>query len=228
MKNTLQRIFFIIFTFGLACASNFSSAQNTFLTPSIAVGSPIFTSEMTSAASSGLLAPVAVMATAHDLVTKVYGIVPASSDRAATIDDAERRLHVSPTEEESGVWMNSESGYKVNYYGMEPKVSAMAVFKGEQLTDYGYLFTFPYNSVSRDEILNAQAQFCGSLLQELSDIGAELQNNLIVDNDAMSDVLFNVAGVYDGSQLRMKLIDEKGSGSSDSEGTFILLMTVRP
>lgn len=163
---------------------------------------------------------VTVDVTAEDLISKVYGVIDNSMTRNQMLADTFNQISMMPSSEVTGLWLDSSEGFNINYSGMCPEVSAMARFNGEELTDYGYFFLFPYNCSEKENANADQCRFCGSLLQELSDMGDDWGVN------QLSGDLFEVIGEHDGNYVAIRLIDDAGNG--ESGGRFIVLMSVEP
>lgn len=158
--------------------------------------------------------------TAEDLVTKVYGVLSPESSKAEICEDCATILNLRPSEEDMGLWIDSSDGYRFSYYGLTvPDVSAMASIERDSVTNFGFFFLFPYNAANRDEMNCRQAQFCGSLLQEMHDIGISF--SVIVSPDS----LFNICGDYKGNFIEVRLSEEP---TSDSEGRYVLCLSVEP
>lgn len=178
--------------------------------------------------------------TGRDLVTKVYGVL--SPAEASTEEDCKRnckgKFNLTPSEDEYGLWLEDKDGYSVNCYGIKPETSAMAGYEDGQLAKYGFFFLFPYKEGERESANRRQATFCGSLLQELKDMGLTLS--------AASDtpVLFDVIGENGGDSVEIRLVEETEStlpdngdrlaGTEDAQssapqsGRFILILSVEP
>lgn len=174
---------------------------------------------------SGLvILPVSV--SASDLISKVYGIASPDLPKDECIREVQNRLRLTPSDEDGTIWLESESGYGVNYYGIIPSVSAMARYDGDNpgiagngAVDFGYFFLFPYSGAGKREAIRDQTDFCGSLLQEMADIG------LPMDLNTATDDLFEAVGQYDNSLVVVRLLDD---ASGDHDGRFILILSVEP
>ena len=104
---------------------------------------------------------------------------------------------------------------------MTPDVSARAAYgDDDHITDYGFFFLFPYDGGGRDQANAEQAQFSGTLLQEMLDMG------LAMDVDPLSDALFEVSGDYQQDLVDVRLVEEHNT--DDGSGRFILILTVNP
>ncbi len=171
---------------------------------------------------------------AKDFITKVYGIIDPGCCRSECIEASNRILNVVPEEDEFGLWVNDETGYNVTYYGMHPQVEANVQFDGkDQLADYGFFFLFPYEGGQRETANTRQMAFCGSLLQELHDMG------LTINSTTNSDALFEVIADYGGRLVNIRLIEEitpsdlssdqvATTVAPDAEGRFIVVLHVEP
>lgn len=195
-------------------------------------------SETTEAAADVLVAkvssmmPTPVIVTAADLVTKVYGAIalPTVSDENAQdlsqkdrLLKAGKALRLRPEEDETGIWLDSSSGYRVSYSGMTPEVSAVAQFDDNNLSSFGYFFIFPYVAGQRDEANSNQCAFCGSLLQEMYDMGSIL--GVPADEDGADDPLFSALGSYEGNHINVSLREQR---KPDASGRFLLVLEVTP
>lgn len=163
--------------------------------------------------------PVCVEVNADDLITKVYGSLDSCANRAQCLAAAGRRLAMTPRQEENSLWLDSEDGYQLSYYGMIPQLSAMARFDNDDdLAEYCYFFQFPYSAESKESANSEQADFSGALLQELYDLQMPLGRN------TMTDDLFQVFGDYKGNLVDVRLLDDDTSG----DGRYILMFIVTP
>ena len=172
-------------------------------------------SDMSNEEISALLADVS----AEDLVTKVYGVIDPSVSKHECSDQAFRILRLRPEEDNAALWLETSGGYGISYYGMQPEVSAMARFGNETLIDFCFFFMFSYQEDSKVECTRRQADFCGSLLQEMHDIGIPM------GRDSLSDDLFDVSGSYKGNFVNVRLMEEQ---TADSTGRYILILSVEP
>lgn len=170
-----------------------------------------------SASEEPVLLPVSL--TAEDMVSKVYGVLDTGLDKQGCVSEARRLLRLTPEEDHGALWLETDGGYSVNYYGMVPEVSAIARFGDDKVSDYGFFFLFPYGSGDKHSSIRRQADFCGSLLQEMADIG------LLMDLNTATDDLFEAVGDYKGNFVDVRLLDEKGEGDS---GRYILILSVEP
>lgn len=179
--------------------------------------------------------------TARDFITKVYGFIDPGSTRPQCIAAASRVAAITPQEDEYGLWLNDSGGYSVSYYGMRPQVEAMARFTDNEskVSEYAFFFLFPYTRGTRHSANERQAEFCGSLLQELHDMGLE------IGQPQVTDAIFEAVGDYAGNMVDLRLIEEfiapDGENRADAmtatvekasipdvEGRFILVLHVQP
>ncbi len=203
MKRTVTLLIALLLTAGL------SSAQHKAVESVVATKSPLATVTL----------PVNV--TAKDFMTKVYGVLDPSLDKAGNIAASQQVMNLTPEEDEYGLWLESADGYGVAYYGMTPDVSAHASFdNADRLATYGYFFIFPYGTGGRDAANAQQTAFSGTLLQDLLDMGLEM------GVDELSDAIFEVAGDYDDSNIDIRLVEEHET--ADNSGRFILILSVDP
>lgn len=167
------------------------------------------------------IVPLPVTLTASDMISKIYGVVDPEVSRQECIDQSRRTLRLTPEEDNGVLWLESDGGYRVNYYGLLPDVSAMARFDNDidGVNDYGYFFLFPYLANDKRESITRQADFCGTLLQEMADLG------LPMDLNTATDDLFEAVGDYNGNFIDVRLLDDKGD---NGEGRFILILSVEP
>lgn len=181
--------------------------------------------------------------TARDFITKVYGFIDPSCSKSQCIEAASKAASIVPQDDEFGLWLNAGNGYAVSYYGMRPDVEAMAQFDNAKLSNYGFFFLFPYDSGNREQANSKQAEFCGSLLQELRDMG------LTLGRPIQTDAIFEAVGDYAGNNVEIRLVEEvvSADGSDgaqyadamsakceasaagpDASGRFILILNVEP
>lgn len=166
--------------------------------------------------------PKAVHMTAADMVGKVYGVVDPGRNYDEAMSMARERLRIMPSADPYGVWVENRDGYIIDYYGMSPETTAMARFDGEGvLEDFGYFFFFPYECGDRESANGCQCEFCRVLLQELHDIGAEL------DQAQAPDTLFNVVGRYDDKFVELQLVEQLTDWQT-GDGIFVLSVRVSP
>lgn len=159
--------------------------------------------------------------TAEDFITKVYGVFSPETTKDELCEDCRKVLNLMPAEDEMGLWLESADGYQLSYYGQTiPDVSAMATIDKGSVKDFGFFFLFPYTADTRENMNRRQADFCGSLLQEMQDLG------VILAASTTTDALFDVSGEYEGNSLEMRLIDE--SLPEAGNGRYILYLTVAP
>lgn len=161
-----------------------------------------------------------VSVSAKDMITKVYGVLDNELSRQEMMADSFKKISMVPTSDETGLWLESIGGYNIDFSGMTPEVAAMARFNGNELTDYGYFFLFPYSMNHKEQANESQCRFCGTLLQELSGMNGDWGVN------SMNKDLFEVIGEYEGNFVDLRLIDDPGNGNN--EGRYILLMSVEP
>ncbi|MDE5876450.1 MAG: hypothetical protein K2H47_03025 [Muribaculaceae bacterium] len=165
--------------------------------------------------------PRSVKVTAADMVDKVYGVVDPSCCFEQAMKVAHDWLCMSPVADEYGVWLDAADGYSVEYYGMRPTVTAMAHYDAEgNLSDYSYFFFFPYNCDCQDAD-DDQVNFCGVLLQELHDMGADMAQT--VNDDAM----FDVCGRYEDKLVQVRLVDE-GALADNNDNRYVVSMMIEP
>ncbi len=161
---------------------------------------------------------VPVNVTAEDFITKVYGVFSPERSKAELCADCANVLNLMPEEDQMGLWLDGSDGYQLNYYGQTiPDVSAMATIERDSVAGFGFFFLFPYETTTKDEMNARQAAFCGSLLQEMQDIG------VVLDENQMADALFEVSGDYKGSMVDVRLIDED---KADGTGRYVLYLKV--
>lgn len=175
-------------------------------------------SDIILATPSRVVKPVAV--DGLDLITKVYGAVDPGLSKCNIVKETAKATGLLPQEDEYGLWLDSEDGYIVNYKGMCPRTSAMATFNGEDLEDFSFFFIFPYSADNRNEANALQCAFCGSLLQELADLG--------LDMHAASPVgtLFEADSEFAGNRFNIRLVDSPGNENSSAR--FIVIVSVDP
>lgn len=162
----------------------------------------------------------AINVTANDFVTKVYGLFSPQISKGELCDNCRAMLKINPEEEGANLWLDTAEEYRLNYYGQELHcVSAMATIEGDSVANFGYFVIFPYNYTNKQETTASQAQFCGCLLQELHDLGAEL------DVATIPGSLFEVTGSYSANHIDLRLTDEPADIFS---GRFVLYITVEP
>jgi len=175
------------------------------------------------AADTQDMIPLPVPVTAEDMLSKLFGVVDPEVSKDECVSQSRRVLRLTPEEEEGVLWLESDGGYGVNYYGMFPDVSAMVRYGDDEFADrvcdFGYFFLFPYTSAGKQEAIRDQADFCGSLLQEMADMGMPF--DLYTDTDD----LFEAVCDYRGSLVDIRLLDEKGASD---EGRYILILSIEP
>lgn len=159
--------------------------------------------------------------TAQDFITKVYGVLDARLTKQQILDASRMAISLIPEEDEYGLWLETDDGYSISYRGMCPDVSARAVFGDDNhVTDYGFFFLFPYEGGNRDKANSMQAEFAGTLLQEMMDMGIEMTQ------DTVSDALFEVSADYQQDLVDVRLVEEHNT--DDNSGRFILILSVSP
>ncbi len=175
------------------------------------------------AAGSGDMILLPVPVTAEDMMTKLYGVVDTGVSKDECVRQSRSKLRLTPEEDNGVLWLESDGGYGVNYYGMFPAVSAMVRYgddgSADRVSDFGYFFLFPYTSAGKQEAIRDQADFCGSLLQEMADMG------LAMDLNTATDDLFEAVGDYNGNFVDIRLLDEKGASDA---GRYILILSIEP
>lgn len=174
-------------------------------------------SAMDNAAKKG--ASTQVKLTAEDMVSKLYGVIDASVSKKECVRQSKELLHLTPEDDNDALWLETATGFGVDYYGMNPDVSAMARFGNDQVSDFGYFFLFPYTASTKADSVREQADFCSSLLQEMMDMG------LPMDLNTATDDLFEAVGDYNGSLVDVRLLDEAGNGQG---GRYILILSIEP
>ena len=166
------------------------------------------------------ISSIPVDVTAEDFVTKVYALFSPDHSKHELCEDCENMLRLMPSEDNMGLWLDSADGYQLNYYGQTiPSVSAMANVENDSVTNFGFFFLFPYNDATRDEMNRQQSLFCGSLLQEMQDIGA------VMGVDASTDALFEASGDYNGNFVAFRLLEEETGANT---GRYVLYLSVEP
>lgn len=165
--------------------------------------------------------------TSTDFITKVYGLFSPKMSCRELCDASGKVLSLKPEKDDMGLWLQTEDGYNISFYGINPpEVSTMARIENDSVADYGFFFMFPYNDSTKNEANSRQAEFCGALLQEMSDLG------LVMGANELTDDLFDVYGEYNGNFVNVRLIDDpafKGEGKfSGNSGKYIVMLTVEP
>lgn len=210
-------------TSGIATAATFATMSVDEVSALLALQESRKPSDSAKETVADCVSPQPVNLTATDMVTKVYGVISPDASRNECKRLASTLLCLTPEEDGDGLWLESANGYVVNYYGMEPEVSALATYRrdhpDEGASDYGFFFIFPYSASDRDMSVRSQADFCGALLQEMSDSGLDLSVN------AATDDLFDVVGDYQGGLVNVRLLDDPGIAG---DGRFILILSVQP
>lgn len=159
--------------------------------------------------------------TVHDMLGKVYGFISPYVSRSECIDRSRSKIRLSPEDDNGILWLETGNGYRLNYYGLIPEVCAMARWDGDEtaISDFCYFFLFPYSGGSRHAGMRSQTDFCGTLLQEMADIGLQM------DLNTMTDGLFEAVGDYNGSFVNVRLVDDR---NPDGNGRYILILSVEP
>ncbi len=146
--------------------------------------------------------PEGIQVSLEDMLTKVYALIPADYNVNA-VNAAADSLGYVLTADEGGLWLDSADGYRLSYSGVSPEVSARAEYNGDRLEGFTYYFLFPYDCDNTRRLANLdQCQFCGSMLQEMADMGMEM------GADAGSDALVDAFGTYGDSQVEVTLLEE--------------------
>lgn len=231
--KTLSALVFslTLFTGGIAAASAATSEMSNDITAEVsALPLSAMTSEevidllasMPAFATPGPMREMPLLLTADDMLTKVYGVLDSSLDKASLIKASETILDMSPTDDRACLWLDPSDGYGICYSGLKPDVSAMARFDRDRISDFGFFFLFPYIKSKKHLAAKEQVLFCGSLLQEMHDMGA------VLGNDGDADSLFDVSGDYNGNFVNVRLIDDPGADPQDPEGRYIVFLSVEP
>ena len=183
--------------------------------------SPQAASAKDAAATVSKCARRPVSLTAGDMVTKVYGVIDPESGKEECVARTRNLLSLHPQEDEGVLWLETADGFVVDYYGMQPGVSAMARYDTPDagVTDYGFFFLFPYTTDTRRQSIDMQSEFCGLLLQEMADCG------LVMDLNTVTDDLFEAVGEHRGSLVDVRLLDDKQTPDS---GRYILILSIEP
>lgn len=155
---------------------------------------------------------------AHDMIHKIFGIMDAAGSRADSLQRAALALSLYPVLEDSLLWLDSADGYRLSYSGMTPDVAAYArVAPDNSIDGYCYFFIFPHDSVPPVKVIPQEAQFAGTLLQELADMG------LNPGADANTDFLFDVYADTPGKTVNVRLAD---CTLSESDSRYALMFAV--
>lgn len=163
--------------------------------------------------------PVPVQVTAMDLVTKVYGVLDPSLTCEQAADEAGRCLSICPEADETGLWLNADEGYVLDYYGMTPEVYAVANFDDNGATSFSYFFLFPYGHDQREWANSQQCAFCSAMLQEIYDSG------LIVGVPDTTDCIFEALGSCGDNHITLSLNEKR---ENEDVGCFIFALNVIP
>lgn len=167
----------------------------------------------------------------RDLITKIYGLVDKGNSRDECIDAVRQLITLTPYDEEGDLWLDSADGYQLRYSGMTPQMSGMARFDDtDSIAEYCYFFVFPYDASNRKAIVNDQADFTGSILQEMKDMGMPLGANSLTND------LMEVQANYEGSDIDVRLLNEASTSLPDDalagvdprQGRYILMFIVQP
>lgn len=157
---------------------------------------------------------------ADDLVSKVYGMVNTESSRSECINRVSTSCALTPYEEGERVWLDSADGYRLDYYGMEPEVTAMARFDSDdRLAEYCYFFIFRGPAETKESINGEQAKFTGSLLQEMYD------NGMVLGVNVESDDLMEVVGSAGENLVDIRLMEDTAHPGFNC---YILMLIVEP
>ncbi|MCM1152436.1 MAG: hypothetical protein NC328_02115 [Muribaculum sp.] len=140
--------------------------------------------------------------TAADLVSKVYGLSDISSSREVMLKDVASQWAIAPEEEDCDIWIDSDEDGLLDYRGISPRVSMMVRYDGELPSEQYIFFIFPFEADNFEDINRSQAEFTGSLLQELYDNG--LQAGIVTP----SEYVFEIEGDLNGIPVRMRLDEE--------------------
>lgn len=171
-------------------------------------------------------APAPISVTAVDLITKVFGALAPSLSHEQACEEAANKLALVPELDETGLWLNPDSGYSVSYYGMTPEVYAVANFNENGASEYGYFFLFPYSGSDREWANSQQCVFCSSLLQEIYDLG------LMVGIPDTTDSIFEAFGSYGTSQIAVSLNEQNAHNlvpeASPEDGVFVVALSITP
>ena len=205
------------FTFS-ANANEMSAAEPSADMTPVSMASAV---DVASAASFASASVSPVVVTAADLITKVYGLIEHPVSIESTKDQVDNKLKYSSDADETGLWLDSDSGYALSYSGMTPEVAAMAQFDESNVSNFGYFFFFPYAVGDRDRANREQCAFCGALLQEMYDMG--MAAGVTEDND---DSLFEVLGSYEGNMVNVMLKEQQVADKG--AGRFLLILSVTP
>lgn len=183
---------------------------------------------------------IPVPLSAKDLITKIYGIVPAGLPRRATMDQVALLTGCSPRQEDSLFWLGSADGFRISYFGLDPDLEAFTRFDGDSLRSCAFFFIFPYETGARYKSMVQQTVFSSSILQEMQDIGMDLSA------DSLTDGIFEAQGSLCGKMVVIRLSEETVNPRTDTyseigpllvydrnslppaPGRFVLAMTVTP
>lgn len=163
--------------------------------------------------------PVPVTVSAVDMVTKPYGLLDAGLSQAQAISAIKKNWHITPQQEESGIWLDHDCGYAISYNGMTPSVCAVAAFDQYGAKSYSYFFMFPYTPENRPQAVADQSEFSGCLLQEMHDFG------LLIGVPDSSDAIYEAVGSYAGHHIDIRLTDDP---TVCDNGCFVVSLAVTP
>lgn len=170
-------------------------------------------------ASAASLPVLPLELTAVDLVTKVYGVFDTNLSEAETVEKAGSCYNLTPSADSTGLWLEPADGYVVSYYGMTPEIRAVAHYDENGASDYSYFVLFPYEAGRRGAADYEQCAFCGTLLQEMNDLG------LIIGVPDAADSIFEAFGSMTGNHVTVRLIEQE---NPDDSGLFVLMLDVIP
>lgn len=186
----------------------------------IALTAALILMSLAGAQAQKILTAVPLKVTAIDLITKVYGLADPKMSLSETEAYAQQNLGTQPERDGNDLWMESEAGYAVSYYGMEPQVEAVAQYENNALDRFGFFFLFPYAAEARAAADRQQCEFCSTLLQELHDLGLPLFETEV------KDATFEVAGDFAGNDFKVRLVEEPDQTAGG--GRFIVVVQVDP
>lgn len=178
---------------------------------------------------------------ARELVENPYGVTDRSVGRAECLACAEHCFGRAPEAEDDAelccMWLNADDGFAVSYEDMTPEADAVACFADSgTVSQYGYVFYFPYVAGRREEANREQSRFCGCLLQELSDSGYLMGSDNVTASPA---TLFVAYGLSPTVSFTVRLDENVESETEDimlppgvipkdRVGSFRLYLTVVP
>lgn len=164
-------------------------------------------------------APIRV--SASDLISKAYGMVDPTLPLEQFKEAVKRDIHLTPTTDEYGMWLETADGFSLIYGGQAPEVVAKAAFKGSDLSDFAYFFIFPYASAKRESADVAQSEFSTRLLNDLHTLGLPM----VGSSTMVADAIFIAGAESDEGSLAVRLDEEK---STDGSGRFVLMVSIEP